>query len=90
MADDVASPVTTAAYAHPELPVAEMQRFLMERLIFISSGLDDLAGRIFRIGHMGRSIERTEVELLLGTIEEALRDAGVAVPERVDLESIWA
>ena len=89
-ADDVASPVTTAAYAHPELPVAEMQRFLMERLIFISSGLDDLAGRIFRIGHMGRSIERTEVELLLGTIEEALRDAGVAVPERVDLESIWA
>ena len=88
--DDIASPVTTAAYAHPELPVVEMQRFLMERLIFISGGLDDLAGRIFRIGHMGRSIERTEVELLLGTIEEALRDAGVAVPERVDLESIWA
>ena len=90
VADDVASPVTTSAYAHPELPVADMQRFLMERSIFISGGLDDLADRIFRIGHMGRSIDRDEVEFLLRTIEEALRDAGVAIPERADLENIWA
>lgn len=90
VADDVASPVTTSAYAHPELPVADMQRFLMERSIFISGGLDDLAGRIFRIGHMGRSIDRDEVGFLLRTIEEALRDAGVAIPERADLENIWA
>ena len=52
-ADDIASPVTTTAYAHPELPAADMQRFLMERAIFISGGLAALAGQIFRIGHMG-------------------------------------
>jgi aspartate aminotransferase-like enzyme len=66
-----------------------MQRFLMDRSIFISGGLADLAGRIFRIGHMGRSIERSEVELLLGAIEDALRDAGISVPDRSSLESIW-
>ena len=88
-ADAAASPVTTSVHAHRELPVADMQRFLMERLIFVSGGLDTLSGKIFRIGHMGRSIERGEVELLLEGIEDALRDAGVAVPERVDLENIW-
>lgn len=90
VADDVASPVTTSVYAHPGLPVADMQRFLMERSVFISGGLDDLAGRIFRVGHMGRSIDRGEVELLLRTIEEALLDAGVAIPESANLENIWA
>ena len=87
-ADDIASPVTTTAYAHPELPAADMQRFLMERAIFISGGLADLAGQIFRIGHMGRSIERSEVELLLGTVEDALRDAGISVPDGNNLGNI--
>ena len=87
--DDIASPVTTTAYAHPELPAADMQRFLMERAIFISGGLADLAGQIFRIGHMGRSIERSEVELLLRAIEDALRDAGISVSDGSSLESIW-
>lgn len=86
--DDVASPVTTSVRAHPELPPAELISYLAERSVFISGGLGDLAGKIFRIGHMGRSIERAEVELLLGEIENALRDAGVAVPEGANLQNI--
>lgn len=71
--DDVASPVTTAVHAHPELPPADLVKYLAERSIFISGGLDELSGKIFRIGHMGRAIDRAEIELLLGEIESALR-----------------
>ena len=79
--DRVASPVTTAVKAHPRLPVAELQAFLLERRsIYISGGLADLAGKIFRVGHMGTSIDRAEVELLLDAVAEALREAGITVP----------
>ncbi len=88
--DDVASPVTTSVYAHPGLPAGDLIRFLVERSIFISGGLDDLAGKIFRIGHMGSSIERAEVDLLLAEIENALRHVGVTVPEGAGLQNIWA
>jgi alanine-glyoxylate transaminase/serine-glyoxylate transaminase/serine-pyruvate transaminase len=87
--DDVASPVTTSVHAHPDLPPADLVSYLVERSIFISGGLADLTGKIFRIGHMGTAIERGEVELLLGEIENALRHAGVAVPEVGDRARIW-
>lgn len=88
--DAVASPVTTAVHGHPQLPPGKLVAELAQRSIYISGGLDRLKGKIFRIGHMGRSIERAEVELLLGAIESALRNAGVAVPEGADLQNIWA
>ena len=78
--DDLASPVTTSVKAHPELPPGDLIPYLVEHhSIYISGGLADLAGKIFRVGHMGTAIERSEVELLLGAIEGALREAGVAV-----------
>ena len=89
--DEAASPVTTAVNAHPELPVSDLQRYLRdEHRIYISGGLDTLAGQIFRIGHMGTSIERNEVDLLLRATEDALRHAGLALPEGADLADIWA
>jgi len=88
--DDIASPVTTAVRAHPQLPPGDLVKYLVARDIYISGGLDDLAGKIFRIGHMGRSIDRSEVELLLGEIGNALRAAGVVVPEGAALHDIWA
>ncbi len=89
--DEAASPVTTAVNAHPELPVSDLQRYLRDEYrIYISGGLDTLAGQIFRIGHMGTSIERREVDLLLQAIEAALRDAGIALPEGADVADIWA
>jgi len=87
--DDVASPVTTSVHAHPDLPPGDLVSYLVERSIFISGGLADLTGKIFRIGHMGTAIDRGEVELLLGEIENALRHADVAVPEGGDRARIW-
>ena len=88
-ADEVASPVTTSVLAHAGLPAADLIGYLAERSIFISGGLDELAGKIFRVGHMGITVDRGEVELLLREIENALRQAGVTVPEGADLQNIW-
>jgi alanine-glyoxylate transaminase/serine-glyoxylate transaminase/serine-pyruvate transaminase len=71
--DEYASPITTAAYAHPELPVGEMITALRdEHNVYISGGLADLAGKIFRVGHMGRAIESAETDLLLHALASVL------------------
>ena len=89
--DECASPVTTSVKSHPELETSELQSQLVSKhRVFIAGGLADLAGKIFRIGHMGSSIERSEVELLLRSIEEVMRREGVSSPEGTDLEGIWA
>lgn len=80
--DDYASPITTAVYPHPELPVGEMIIELREQHgIYIAGGLADLAGKIFRIGHMGRAIEKEETDLLLDAI------AGLLVHREAQKES---
>lgn len=71
--DEHASPITTSVRAHPDLPVEELiARLRDEHNIYISGGLADLAGQIFRIGHMGRSIEPEETDLLLNAIASLL------------------
>lgn len=75
--DDFASPITTSVYPHPDLPVGEMIAALREQHgIYVSGGLGDLAGKIFRIGHMGRSIEKEETDLLLDAIAGLLAQRG--------------
>ena len=73
--DEHASPITTSAYPHPGLPVGQMIADLRDRhSIYISGGLGPLAGKIFRIGHMGRAIERSETDLLLEAISGLLEE----------------
>ncbi len=76
-ADGYASPITTAVLARDDLPVGKLMAALLERhRIYISGGIDELAGKIFRIGHMGRSIERQETDRLLAAFDEVVRGAG--------------
>lgn len=78
--DEYASPLTTAVKAHPEIPAAELISQLRERhRIYISGGLADLAGKIFRVGHMGSAIEDAEVDLLLAAFEDVLRLRGLGL-----------
>jgi len=75
-ADEHASPITTAAMARQDLPVGELVAALRDRYrIYISGGIDDLAGKIFRISHMGRSIEPQETDRLLTAFDELVRGA---------------
>lgn len=89
--DAWASPVTTAVRAHPDLPPADLQRFLRQRHgIYISGGLDELHGVLFRIGHMGTAIVEAEIERLMEAVEEALRETGAPVTEGAAREEIQA
>ncbi len=89
--DEWASPITTSVRPYEKLPADQLAAYLRQsHNIHISGGLAELHGVIFRIGHMGRAIERAEVELLLRAIEGALRLEGVEVEEGAALEGIWA
>ncbi len=90
-ADDAwASPITTSVKAHPAVPADELLGYLLKtHNIHLSGGIGPMHGKIFRVGHMGRAIERDEVELLLHAIEEGLRLQGAEIPLGASLEGIW-
>jgi aspartate aminotransferase-like enzyme len=54
--DAVASPVTTAVLGMPGMDVNDYMRWLLEEhAIRIGGGFGQYAGKVFRIGHMGRA-----------------------------------
>jgi alanine-glyoxylate transaminase/serine-glyoxylate transaminase/serine-pyruvate transaminase len=77
-----AAPIVTAVKARPEFEVAEFSRWLAaEQGIAIGGGLGDLAGKIFRVGHLGQAAKPESIEDFLFAVEEFLRYKGIA--ERV-------
>jgi len=73
VADGSASPVTTAVWALPGMDVADYLEWLRsERGMRVGGGLGDLAGRAFRVGHMGRAAEPGVVDLYLRATAEYL------------------
>jgi alanine-glyoxylate transaminase/serine-glyoxylate transaminase/serine-pyruvate transaminase len=77
---DYQSNTVTAVRAHARIAPAELIRYLKEKHgILISGGLDRLAGKIFRIGHMGPTATPNAILPTLYGIEEALREAGAKV-----------
>jgi len=56
VADEFAAPTATAVKTRPEFTAAELIEWLeAERGICISGGIGELAGKIFRIGHLGKA-----------------------------------
>jgi alanine-glyoxylate transaminase/serine-glyoxylate transaminase/serine-pyruvate transaminase len=87
--DEYAAPVATAVRARPEFTVGELMEWLAnERSMAIGGGLDELAGKIFRVGHLGRAATREYLMDLLFAIEEFLRLKGINVPVGTSLVGI--
>jgi len=79
--EEWASPIVTAVRARPEFEVAEMSRWLEnERNLAIGGGLGELAGKIFRVGHLGMAATREYLLDFLMAVEEFLRYKGMTVP----------
>jgi len=79
--DEYASPVVTAVKARPEFEVAELSQWLEnERGLAIGGGLGELAGKIFRVGHLGQAASREYLLDFLVAVEEFLRYKGIRVP----------
>ncbi len=75
-----ASPIATAVRARPEFTVSELMAYLArEHGILISGGLEPLAGKIFRVGHMGKASTRPFLMEFLFAVEEFLRGKGISV-----------
>jgi len=71
--DACASPVTTAVWALPSMDVDDYLEWLRrERGMRVGGGLGPLAGRSFRVGHMGRAAEPGVVDLYLRATSEYL------------------
>lgn len=76
--DEVASPVTTAVRAKPEMSVEDYVEWLRrERRLRIAGATGELAGKVFRVAHMGRAAEPEVVDAYLASTREYLEEAGL-------------
>jgi len=81
--EEYTSPLITALYGPPGMDVEDLRRYLVEEWqIMIAGGLEDLSGKIVRVGHMGKAASADYVERLLDGVEAYFRLKGSAVPER--------
>jgi alanine-glyoxylate transaminase/serine-glyoxylate transaminase/serine-pyruvate transaminase len=69
-----ASPTVTVAYPPEGLQAQSLMETLRVRhRIAVAGGLDHLAGRVIRIGHLGNQATAERIERLLGALEASLR-----------------
>jgi alanine-glyoxylate transaminase/serine-glyoxylate transaminase/serine-pyruvate transaminase len=69
-----AAPLITAMYGLPGMDVDAFRRYLVEEWqIMIAGGLDDLAGKIFRVGHIGKAASVEYSERFLNAVEAYLQ-----------------
>jgi alanine-glyoxylate transaminase / serine-glyoxylate transaminase / serine-pyruvate transaminase len=81
-----ASPLITAMYGLPGMDIDDLRRYLLQEWgIMISGGLEELSGKIFRVGHMGKAASREYVDCFLDGMEAYLRLQGQAVPPWAEL-----
>jgi alanine-glyoxylate transaminase / serine-glyoxylate transaminase / serine-pyruvate transaminase len=69
-----ASPTVTVAYPPKGIdPNALIETLRVEHRIAVAGGLDHLAGKVIRIGHLGNQATPERVQRLLGALETSLR-----------------
>lgn len=78
---EYAAPVATAVRVQPAFPLGELVNWLLtERNIMVGGGLNELAGKIFRVGHLGKAATREYLMDFLFAVEEFLRFKGMNIP----------
>jgi alanine-glyoxylate transaminase/serine-glyoxylate transaminase/serine-pyruvate transaminase len=69
-----AAPIVTGVKGRAEFSVSEMMRWLVdEREIAVGGGLGPLAGKIFRVGHLGKAAEQDYLDDFLSAVEAFLQ-----------------
>ncbi|CAK7072882.1 MAG: Pyridoxamine--pyruvate transaminase [Desulfovibrio sp.] len=71
----VDSPTVTAALVPETFTWPEWKKTLRDRGLVVSGSFGPMAGKVFRIGHMGTQADKGLVTQALGAIEDALRAA---------------
>lgn len=71
-----ACPLITAVKRQASFEVEDLTRYLYEECgIRIGGGIGELAGEIFRVGHMGRAASRVYTDAFLAALEDFLQQA---------------
>ena len=79
--DGLMSPLLTAVRVPPGMDVDDLQRYLIDEWqILVAGGLEELSGKIFRVGHIGKAASTEYSEALLAGIEAYLRLKGASLP----------
>ena len=75
--DEIASPCCTAVAVPDGIADAELREVMRNRYgVMISGGYGSIAGKVFRLGHMGPSAHPTTAIAQIGVLERALLDLG--------------
>lgn len=78
--EEIMGTCVTAVKVPEGLQADDLIRLMRERYrVVISGSLRELAGKLIRIGHMGHMAQPVFVELVLGALEQSLRDLGYPV-----------
>jgi alanine-glyoxylate transaminase/serine-glyoxylate transaminase/serine-pyruvate transaminase len=78
--DECASPIVTGVCQRPEFELDELSNWLVEqRGIAVGGGLGELAGKMFRVGHLGKANTREYLVDFLFAMEEFLRYKGIPI-----------
>jgi pyridoxamine--pyruvate transaminase len=78
--DEIASSAATVVRTPPWLQAQALIQQMRSRYgVAVSGGYKDLAGKTFRLGHMGYSAHPTHLAALLAVLERSLAVLGVAV-----------
>jgi alanine-glyoxylate transaminase/serine-glyoxylate transaminase/serine-pyruvate transaminase len=89
VADEYASPIVTGVKCRPEFELGEMCQWLVEqRGIAIGGGLGELAGKMCRVGHLGKAATREYLVDFLFAMEEYLRQKSIPVPYGASLHGL--
>jgi alanine-glyoxylate transaminase / serine-glyoxylate transaminase / serine-pyruvate transaminase len=79
--DEYASPIVTGVRTRPEFEFAELSKWLVEeRQIAIGGAFGPLAGKIFRVGHLGKASEQPYLGDFLSAMQEFLRLKNLPMP----------
>jgi aspartate aminotransferase-like enzyme len=89
LADDSCASMSVTAILPPDGVKEEDIRKIMKKKhgVIVSGGQGDLAGKIFRIGHMGY-VDHTDMIMALTALEMALNELKVAVPQGAGVKVI--
>ncbi|MGC4190385.1 MAG: alanine--glyoxylate aminotransferase family protein [Thermomicrobiales bacterium] len=78
--EEIASPCCTAVVAAAGISDADLRAAMRNRYgVMISGGYGSIAGKLFRLGHMGPSAHPTAAIAQIGVLERALLDLGHAI-----------
>jgi alanine-glyoxylate transaminase/serine-glyoxylate transaminase/serine-pyruvate transaminase len=81
--DQVASPVATAVMGLPGMDVHGYMRWLLEEHgMRVGGGFNELNGKVFRVGHIGRAGEPEVIQAYLAATADYLELSGLAAGRR--------